>query len=117
MDNPSPTHGLIFEETAFTVVHRRSHYGPFDYEWADDLRGIEFTYRGEKFGEVCTPHQFYADLSPFSLPRRVSQVAMIVLGCLLISIQEGEVGAARRQRLKDNLTQFGCAGFECLEKR
>ncbi len=111
MASISPSHGLIFGETCFFVVHRRIAFGPFDYEWAPDLSGIEFTYQGEKFGEVCSENQFYADLAPFGLPRRVSQVAMVVLGCLMISIDAGEDIERRMARLAENLAYFGLEHF------
>lgn len=106
-----PTHGLRFTETAFYVVHRRREYGPFDYDWTPDLRGVELTYCGRKYGEVLSPHQMSVDLSPFRLPRKVMQVAVLITGGLLCSIRQGDSPEQRRRRLTAVLAQFGCERF------
>jgi hypothetical protein len=58
----SASHGLRFDGSRFWVMHRRQEYGPFDYQWSSDLRGLEMIYQGEKFGEHCSENQIYADL-------------------------------------------------------
>ena len=58
----SASHGLRFDGSRFWVIHRQQEYGPFDYQWSTDLRGLEMIYQGEKFGEHCSENQIYADL-------------------------------------------------------
>jgi hypothetical protein len=106
-----PSRGLRFEDTRFWVIHRRREFGPFDYEWSPDLRGVELTYQGTKFGEICSEREIFADLRGFGLPLRVAEVASLTLGCLLYSILRGLTPTERGQFLRDRLTQHGCAEF------
>jgi len=111
----SASHGLRFDETRFWVIHRRRHYGPFDYEWSADLYGLELTYQGRKFGEICSSDEIFADLSEFRLPRRVAQVASVVSGCVLYGILNGYSPPQRVELLWEHLTKHGCADFLHLE--
>lgn len=82
-------HGLRFAESRFWVTHRRREYGPFDYEWSKDLRGVELTYRDQKFGEYCSDDEIYADLTEFKLPLSVVEVGSIVIGCIVFALLNG----------------------------
>ena len=113
----STSHGLRFDDSRFWVIHRRRHYGPFDYEWSADLYGVELTYQGRKFGEICSREEIYADLSEFRLPRRVAQVACLVSGCLLFGMLHGYSTLERAELLAQHLTQHGCADFLHFESR
>lgn len=105
------SHGLRFEGTQFWVTHRRREYGPFDYEWSKDFRGVELVYRGGKFGEYCSVEEFFADLRPYHLPRRVVEVASIVMGCLLFGILNGLPEPERHNLLRRRLREFGLQRF------
>ncbi len=107
----SQNHGLKFEETQFWVIHRRREYGPFDYEWSRDLAGINLLYCGHKFGEHCGPEQIHADLKEYKLPMTVVKVASIVLGCMILSLQEGNSLAEKDQRLLITLQEQGFERF------
>ncbi len=107
----SISHGLQLDESRFWVIHRRRRYGPFDYEWSADLYGLELTYQGQKFGEICSRDEIYADLSEFRLPRRVVEVASLVSGCLLFGMLQGFSPLERAEFLAQHLTQHGCADF------
>jgi len=89
------------------VRHRRREYGPFDYEWSRDLRGVELTYRGVRFGEYCSDEEIFADLKEFSLPMCVVEVASIVLGCIIYGVLHGLGTAERRRLLIERLCQLG----------
>ena len=111
------THGLRFLESGFYVVHRRHEFGLFDYEWGTDLRCVELTYRGSKYGEFWSIHEMCLDLREFRLPRRVVQVSVLVTGCLLLSLTLGESVQERQSRTARTLRQFGCARFaESLDR-
>jgi len=99
------------------VIHRRTEYGPFDYEWSCDLRSIEMIYQGIKFGEVCTVHEFYADMKEFRLPRSVVKVACIVFGATLLGISNGFSADERSDMLTDALRAFDCGHFAHVEER
>ncbi|MDA7503588.1 hypothetical protein OAF98_02265 [Planctomicrobium sp.] len=103
--------GLRFEDTRFWVTHRRCEYGPFDYEWSEDLRGIELHYCGVKFGEVCSVHDLFADMKEFGLPMRVVEVACVVFGSSLLGITGGFSAKERDTLLANNLRQFDCDDF------
>jgi len=105
------SHGLRFDETRFWVIHRRREYGPFDYEWSHDFRGIELHYRGVKFGEVCSIHELFADMKEFELPMRVVEVACVVFGCTLLGISSGFNAQERGALLTDTLREFDCDDF------
>ena len=98
---------LRFEETAFWVLHRGKEYGPFDYQWSKDLRGVEFMYAGDKFGEFVNDEQLHADLSSYDLPRKVKRVASIVLGSTVFGILQGWDNERRRQFAHQNLERIG----------
>ncbi len=104
-------HGVRFDGTRFWVVHRRREFGPFDYEWARELDGIELWYCGKKFGEICSEDEIFADLAEFKLPFRVVEVASVVFGSTLRSILQGLSAAERQQVLIGHLTEFGCEAF------
>jgi hypothetical protein len=105
------SHGLQFRESCFWVIHRRRRYGPFDYEWSTDLYGLELTYQGRKFGEICGGDEIYADLSEFRLPRRVVQVASLVSGCMLFGLLHGYSPLERAELLVQHLKEHGCTDF------
>ena len=103
--------GLNFDGSRFWVTHRRREYGPFDYQWSTDLRGLEMLYQGQKFGEHCSEDEIFADLKEFRLPQTVVAVACIALGSLLYgiinSLDEGE----RREFLVGRLREHGYEKF------
>ncbi len=105
------SHGLRFEESRFWITHRRREFGPFDYEWSPDLRGLELTYRGHKFGEICSEDQFYADLREFRLPMRVVELATLTLGYLLTGILQGLPANERRRLLAARLRHHGFGNY------
>ena len=107
----SDAHGLRFHDTQFWVIHRRSEYGPFDYEWSPDFRGVELTYRGAKFGEICSIDEIYADLREFRLPMRVVEVASVVFGCMMVGMSNGYSQAEREALLVETLHEYDCADF------
>lgn len=104
----SASKGIRFEDTRFWVTHRRREYGPFDYEWSEDLRGIELHYQGTKFGEVCSVHELFADMKEFGLPMRVVEVACVVFGSSLLGITGGFNSQERQELLTDTLREFNC---------
>lgn len=107
----SASRGLRFEESRFWITHRRREYGPFDYEWSADLYGVELTYRGRKFGEICSEREIYADLQGFGLPARVAEVASIVAGCMLYGLLNGLREDERSALLRTHLNQQGCSDY------
>ena len=109
------THGVRIQDTRIWVTHRRREYGPFDYEWIPNLRGIELTFRGDKFGEILSEEEIYADLSEFMLPPRVVEVAVLVLGNALFSGLNGYTDNERRDILEGRLIEAGCDRFLPLE--
>lgn len=106
-----PEFGIQFHQTRFWVHHRRNTYGPFDYQWASDLRGIEFMYQGEKFGECCSDEEFAADLSAYRIPLVVCQVATVVLGSIVKAIHEGAGTEKRFRFAKQALLTHGYSKF------
>jgi hypothetical protein len=80
---------IILQDDAFWIVRRHQLYGPFIYQWSGDLYGLEFTYQGEKFGEVCSEDEFFADLKPFGLPVSVARVAAVTAGSIAVGIRAG----------------------------
>lgn len=109
------THGVRIEDTRVWVTHRRLEYGPFDYEWIPNLRGIELMFRGSKFGEILSEEEIYADLSEYRLPVRVVEVAVLILGNALYSGLNGFSDGERRDILEDCLIEAGCDRFLPLE--
>ncbi len=107
----SASQRLRFDGSRFWVIHRHREYGPFDYQWSIDLRGLEMIYRGEKFGEHCSANQIYADLKEFHLPRSVVDVASIVLGCTLYGIVNSLSDDQRRAFLVQSLCEHGYEKF------
>ncbi len=106
-DNELPNFGVLIDETRFWVVHRRKYYGPFDYQWSIDLNGIEFLYQHQKYGECCSNEEFFADLKPFKLPSRVSQVATIVTGTVVSCIFHCIASHERVRQITRNLKNMG----------
>lgn len=109
-------HEIGFDETGFWVKHRRIVYGMFDYQWTRELDGVELLFQGRKFGEICGPEEIQADLKEFGLPRRVCEVATIVLGTMLEGLLQGLPEEARRDRVWTRLRMSGCEQF-CPEAR
>lgn len=105
------SHGLRFDETRFWVIHRRTEYGPFDYDWSADLRGVELLYQGIKFGEICGAGEVFADLREFRLPIRVVEVASVVLGCTILGISNGLSQTEKNSLLIDMLQEFHYEDF------
>lgn len=107
----SASSGIRFEGTAFWVRHRDREYGPFDYEWARDLSGIELLYRRSKFGEYCSEDEVCADLREFKLPMRVVEVSSIVCGSLIVGIMTGLTTADRHALVRQHLNARGLERF------
>ncbi len=102
---------IILSETAWWIIARGQPWGPFDYQWSADLRGIELTFQGRKYGEVCSEDEFFADLAPFRIPVSVCRVAAIIAGSLAVSISAGEEPDRRVVRLSRALDEFGFGRF------
>jgi hypothetical protein len=100
------------EDTRFWVIYRHREFGPFDYEWSPDLRGLAMLYRGVKFGEICGEEELFADLKEFKLPMKVVEVASLTLGCVLYGIHCGFNPLQRRRflhaRLRTTATPTSC---------
>jgi hypothetical protein len=107
--------GIQLNGSAFWVVHRSQAYGPFDYEWSPDFRGVEFQYQGQKFGEYCSADEIYADLKDFALPQRVYEVASISIATILKSIMDGVPENDRAETLAQQLTEMGFPQFATIE--
>lgn len=105
------SHGIEFDGSRFWVIHRRRRYGPFDYEWSADFRGVEMLYDGAKFGEYCSVEELFADLKPFGLPRSVVSVTSIVMGCVLLGVFQGLCETERYDLIALRLREFGFARF------
>jgi hypothetical protein len=103
--------GLRFEGTAFWVRHRNQEYGPFDYEWARDLGGIELTYQREKFGEFCDFDAICADLREFKLPMRVVEVSSIVCGSIVFGVLNALSDLEKRDVVRQHLEKNGLERF------
>jgi hypothetical protein len=103
--------GIRFEGTAFWVRHRHREYGPFDYEWARDLSGIELLYQRSKFGEYCSVDEVCADLREFKLPMRVVEVSSIVCGTIIGAILSGMQTDARYALVRQHLNDRGLDRF------
>lgn len=106
-----PDNEIIFHESGFWVVFRRRLFGPFDYQWSGDLYGIEFTYQGRKFGEVCSEDELFADLGPFGLPMTVCRVAALTIGIMAVGIRCGGYPEDREIRLAELLRHHGLQRF------
>lgn len=92
-------------------MFRRRAYGPFDYQWSHDLRGIEFTSQSEKFAEVCSCDEFYADLRPWALPLAVCRAAAVTAAMIARSIPVGLTDQQRAASLADLLHEHDVGGF------
>ncbi|MBI1312472.1 hypothetical protein GC176_14365 [bacterium] len=103
--------GIRFEGTAFWVRHRHREYGPFDYEWARDLSGIELLYGRSKFGEFCSEDEVCADLREFKLPMRVVEVTSIVCGSIIVGILSGMPTDDRYELVRQHLNDRGLDRF------
>lgn len=106
------TDEILLDETAFWVATRGRCYGPFDYQWSPDLRGMELTYQGRKFGEICSREELFADLTEFRLPMAVCRVAVITAGTLAAGISEGHCTDRRVSSLLTSLDSFGYGRFQ-----
>ena len=102
---------ILLDDSAFWVATRGRCFGPFDYQWSPDLRGVELTYQGLKFGEICSHEQLYADLAEFKLPISVCEVAAITAGTLAVGVAEGRCIEQRVSSLLALLEKFGFSRF------
>ena len=102
-----PAKGMRWEGSCFWVIYRRREFGPFDYEWSHDLRGLTLLYAGSKFGEICNEHQFFADLKEFGLPLCVTEVASLTLGCISYCVFHGLSEPERERLIAYRLTEHG----------
>lgn len=110
--NVSTPHAVRFNDrTTFFVRHRHIEYGPFDYEWVPNLRGIEFTYCHQKFGEFYDILEIQADLKEFKLPMRVVEVSSVVTGSIVLGLLCGLEGEEKRRMIEENLERFGLHRF------
>lgn len=107
----SENHEVHIDGSRFWVTHRRRRYGPFDYEWSSDFRGVELLYDGNKFGEYCSADELFADLKPFGLPMSVVSVTSIVMGCVLFGIFQGLREPERRELVALRLREHGFDRF------
>lgn len=105
------SHGIELDGSRFWVIHRRQKYGPFDYEWSSDFRGVELLYNGVKFGEYCSVEELFADLKPFDLPMSVVSVTSIVMGCVLFSVFHGFREGERYDLISARLREHGFDRF------
>ncbi len=106
---------IILDDDKFWIVSRQELFGPFDYQWSVDLYGIEFTYQGVKFGEVCSEEEFFADLKPFGLPITVARVAALTSGALAYGIRTGQSLDERVAHLIALLQKFELSRFQIRE--
>lgn len=98
--------GVRFRGASFWVVYRRREYGPFDYQWSADLHGFEMVYAGTKFGEICSDEEMFADLKGSGLPRRVAEIACIVLASIFRGIRMGLGRNGRRELVRQEVVRF-----------
>lgn len=103
----SPGNEIIISDSVWWIYSRGQSWGPFEYQWSSDLRGVEFLFRGEKFGEVCSREEFFADLAPFGLPISVCRVAAIIAGSVAASLAAVEEPDVRISRLIEALDDYG----------
>ncbi len=111
-----PDYGVILEETGFWVVHRRRRFGPFDYQFSSDLNGIEYLYQGEKYGEYCSAEEFFADLKPYQLPLRVTEVAIVVTASLTRCLFQGIAEAKRLEMIRQQLLRAGLERYQLIRE-
>lgn len=103
--------GVVFDDLTFWVIHRSGRHGPFDYQFSLDLNGIEMMYQGDKFGECCSEDEFCADLKPYSIPLKVSEVATVVLGAIIFGIFQGQNHTERREQIYKSLCEAEMARY------
>lgn len=106
---------IILNDDKFWIVSRQELFGPFDYQWSGDLYGIEFTYQGQKFGEVCSDEELFADLKPYGLPISVSRVAALIAGAIVVSIRSGSSTDERVSHIISLLQTFELERFSIRE--
>jgi len=97
-------------------MHRQDCHGPFDYQWSQDLYGIELYFQGEKYGECCNSEQFFADLKPFRLPQRVTEVAVIVSGVLVSCVFEAVDRSERPREIVRTLEESGLGKYRVINR-
>ena len=102
---------VLCNTSSWWIVCRSRMWGPFGYQWSTDLCGIELTFQGEKFGEICSREEFFVDLAPFRIPISVSRIAAIVGGSLAVSLSLVEAPGDRESRLSHALLEFGFGRF------
>lgn len=102
---------IVLDNTAFWVGARGRCFGPFDYQWSADLRGVVLTFQGQKFGEICGSEELFADLTEFKLPMSVCKVATITAGTLAMGITKGACTDERVSSLLQALEKFGFERF------
>ena len=108
---------IILSADQFWIVRKRRLFGPFDYQWSGDLYGIELNYQGQKFGEVCSDDELFADLKPFGLPLTVARVATLTAGALVFGIRAGTCLDSRIAHLIALLQQHDLQRFQIRESR
>lgn len=106
---------IILDDDKYWIVSRNELFGPFVYQWSGDLYGIEFTYQGEKFGEVCSDDEFFADLKPYGLPISVARVAALTAGVIAVGIRGGTSLDERVSHLISLLQRFDLQRFRIRE--
>jgi hypothetical protein len=106
---------IVLIDGGFWVTFRRRNYGPFEYQWSIDLRGMEFNYQGQKFGEVCSREEFYADLKPFELPMTVCRAAAITAAIIAQGIPDGISVQERAIQIDGLLKKLEVRGFGVRE--
>lgn len=102
---------ILLDKTAYWIASRGRCYGPFDYQWSHDLRGIELTYQGKKFGEICSKEELFADLAEFQLPISICEVATLTAGTLALGISQGNCTDMRVSSLVESLNEHGFGRF------
>jgi hypothetical protein len=110
-----PGSEIQISETEYWIVHRGNRFGPFDCEWSVDLHGLQLTYQGCKFGEICSEEELYADLAPFRLPMTVCRVATIAAGTIAVGISQGHQKDIRIASLTAELENHGLDRFSVID--
>lgn len=106
---------VILAEDHFWVTFRGQTFGIFDYQWSNDLYGLEFYYQGQKFAEVCSDEEFFADLKPYGLPLCVCQVVALTVGSIVEGVRIGSGTDQRVLQLIKMLGEFGLDRFQIRE--
>lgn len=110
--NLVPAYAVVILENGFWIHHRGKGYGPFDYQFSNDLGGIEFLFQADKYGEFCSSEEFFADLKPYGLPIRVSEVAAVVTGTLARCIFQGIAASDRSRLVTRQLEKLGLGRYQ-----